>query len=110
MVDQNENRPEASSAYSYYGGKGIADMVGKNLFIRTVTHHYAGRLLYVGSMFLRMDHASWIPDDGRFSKAVSEGKFDEIEMYPPEKVVAIGLGAILDICEIPVLPTHNLPE
>jgi hypothetical protein len=110
MVDQNENGPKMPQAYPYYGEKGIEDMDGKNLFIRTVTHHYAGRLLHVGSLFLRMDHASWVPDDGRFSVAVSEGKFSEVEMYPPEKVVAIGLGAILDICEIPVLPTHNLPE
>ena len=38
--------------------------IGKNYFIRTVTHHLVGRLIKVTSKELVLEEASWIADDG----------------------------------------------
>ena len=70
--------------------------VGKNYFIRTVTHHYTGRLVEVTEHELWLEDAAWIADDGRFTQAVGGGKFNEVEPFPSGRCVAIGRGALLD--------------
>lgn len=77
---------------------------GKNVFIRTVTHHYTGRLAAVGEGFLLLEDAAWIPDDGRFTQALAEGTLNEVEPYPGECL--INLGAVLDLSEW----LHDLPR
>ena len=69
--------------------------VGKNYFIRTVTHHYTGQLLAVFPQELVLVDAAWIADDGRFADAVSTGSFNEVEPFPAGRVV-LGRGSILD--------------
>lgn len=69
--------------------------IGKNYFIRTVTHHYTGQLLAVFPQELALVDAAWIADDGRFATAIAKGEFSEIEPFPPGRVV-IGRGSILD--------------
>jgi hypothetical protein len=79
--------------------------LGKKVFIRTVTFHYTGFVLAIGTMFLRLSTAAWIADDGRFSESMGDTlKFSEVEMYPANRTPSIGLGAILDIVEIDTLP------
>jgi hypothetical protein len=82
----------------------ISALQGKAVFIRTVTHHYTGRLAGEEAGFLHLEEAAWIADDGRFADALAFGKLDEVEPYPSDCYVA--LGAIVDICEW----SHDLPR
>ena len=70
--------------------------VGQAYFIRTVTHHYTGRLVKVTAKELVIDEAAWIADDGRFADAFKNGEFSEVEPYPEGAKVIFGRGAILD--------------
>ena len=41
----------------------LADLIGKNVFVRTVTHHYTGHLTgFEQGGFLELDDAAWIAD------------------------------------------------
>lgn len=74
--------------------------IGENYFIRTVTHHYTGRLTEVYENELVIVDAAWIADDGRYTEAVKSGAFNDIEPYPDGREVVIGRGAIVDACVI----------
>jgi hypothetical protein len=80
--------------------------VGKNVFIRTVTHHHTGRLVQVTDQELVLEDAAWIADDGRFEEALKTGVFNEVEMFPRGRVI-IGRGAIIDLVKIAVIPTRK---
>lgn len=88
-----ENDQQVGSADSHWS-------VGKNYFIRTVTHHYTGKLVAVTPQELVLEEACWIPDDGRFTEAVKEGKFNETEPYPDGAKVIIGRGSLVDAVEV----------
>ena len=79
--------------------------IGKNYFIRTVTHHYTGKLIEVWPMELVLIDAAWIADDGRFNEAVSKGSFSDVEPMPDGRRVIIGRGSIIDAecinCSLP---------
>ena len=68
--------------------------VGKNYFIRTVTHHYTGKLVKVTPKELVLEDAAWIADDGRFMNALKDGTLAEIEPFMDD--VIIGRGSIVD--------------
>lgn len=73
--------------------------IGSAYFIRTVTHHYTGKLVMVTRQELVLEEAAWIADDGRFAPFVRgniEGAEVEIEPYPDGVRVIIGRGAVLD--------------
>ena len=76
---------------------------GKNYFIRTVTHYLTGRILNVGNMEIVLEDAAWIPDTGRFSDAIKNVNFSEVEPYP-EGPVIIGRSAVIDAVQIKTLP------
>lgn len=78
--------------------------IGKNVFVRTVTHHYTGRLAEADATFMRLEDAAWIADDGRFTDALAKGSLNEVEPYPGECLLT--LGAVLDVCEW----LHDLPR
>ena len=75
--------------------------VGANYFIRTVTHHYTGKLIAVYPTELVLVDAAWIADDGRFTQAVGSGAFNEVEPFPDGKEVIVGRGSVIDAVEIP---------
>ena len=79
--------------------------VGKNYFIRTVTHHLTGRLIRVTSKELVLEQASWIADDGRFHDALKTGSLNEVEPFPQDLSVVVGRGSIIDA----VIWKHPLP-
>lgn len=79
---------------------------GKNYFIRTVTHHHTGKLVWVGKTELVLVDASWIADDGRFGECVGQGKIREAEPFPDGMEVIVGRGAIIDAVEW----AHPLPR
>jgi len=66
--------------------------VGANYHIRTGTHHYTGT--FVGfngpnNSEIVIKDAAWIPDEGRFTQAISTGSFNEVEPYPDGEPVMI---------------------
>lgn len=79
--------------------------VGKNYFIRTVTHHLTGRLVKVTRQELVLENAAWIADDGRFHDALKNGTFNEVEPFPKGIEVIVGRGSLIDCCEW----LHELP-
>ena len=78
--------------------------IGKNYFIRTVTHHLTGRLVSVGNQELVLESAAWIADDGRFADALKSCKFEEVEPFPGDNKVVVGRGSIIDVTQIETLP------
>ncbi len=69
--------------------------VGDAVFIRSVTHHYTGRIVAITDSDIVLEDAAWIADDGRFFDALSTGKLNEVEPYPAGCIVC--RGAILDV-------------
>lgn len=76
-------------------------IVGANYFIRTVTHHYTGRLVDVHDKELVLIDAAWIADDGRFMQAVKSGAFNEVEPFPDGAHIIIGRATVIDATVIP---------
>jgi hypothetical protein len=70
--------------------------IGKNYFIRTVTHHLTGKLVEVYPTEIVLVDAAWIADDGRLADALKKGEFDEVEPFPDDLRVIVGRGSIID--------------
>lgn len=81
--------------------------IGKNYFIRTVTHHHTGKLVQVTNTELVMENAAWIADDGRLSESLVKGEFNEVEMFPTGSKIIIGRGSLIDAIEISSIPTST---
>lgn len=84
----------------------LKDMKSKNVFIRTVTHYYTGKIVDVNKKEVALIDAAWVADTGRFSAALEKGEFDEVEPYPPELTVIINRDVIVDAIEW----RHDLPR
>lgn len=84
--------------------------IGKNILIRTVTHIQIGKLEWVGKQELGLSSASWIADTGRFQDSLENGvescTSSEIELFPKNRIVSVGRGAIIDS----VRYDHDLPS
>lgn len=70
--------------------------LGQPYFIRTVTHHFTGRLIKVTKSEIVLVEAAWVADDGRFNVTMSAGKVSEAEPYPQERKVIIGRSSLID--------------
>lgn len=77
----------------------LSKLIGKNVFMRSVTHHYTGKLIYIKDGFLTIVDAAWIADDGRFNEAMKTGEFSEVEPYPDGLPIHIPLSSLNDIHE-----------
>ena len=95
---------QALGAVSNQGKTGYERYAGKNVFIRTVTYHYTGRVIEVTAASITLVDAAWIADDGRFNEAMQSGEFSEVEPYPVGREVTINLGSLIDITTISKLP------
>lgn len=82
----------------------INQYLGEPVFIRTVTHHYTGRLTQVSKQWLVLNDAAWIPDNGRFANFLDNGTPNEVEPYSGSCM--IGVGAVLDVSRW----NHDLPR
>lgn len=71
----------------------------ERVFLRTVTYHYTGEIVFEDERVVRLRRAAWIADSGRFADAMRIGAsaFSEVEPYPDEFVVEIHKGAVVDI-------------
>lgn len=83
--------------------KNLKDLVGKKVFIRTVTYHMVGKVEGIEDGFAFLSDASWVADSGRFSNAIKEGKLNEVEPVGP---AIVSLSATVDMFEW----THDLPK
>ncbi len=55
------------------------DLIGKKLFMRTVTYHLVGEVKKIVGKFLELKNASWVADSGRFMNAIKDGTLKEVE-------------------------------
>lgn len=77
--------------------------IGKCYFIRTVTLYQVGRVVAISGQFVKLEDASWIADTGRFSDALKNGDFSEVE---PVGESYVNLSSIID-----AFPwDHKLPQ
>lgn len=76
---------------------------GQNVFIRTVTYHYTGRIkkINIPCREMSITSAAWISDSGRFSDAMKTGIFSEVEPYPDDFELIINTDTIVDKVVIP---------
>lgn len=78
--------------------------VGHNIFVRTVTMHYTGKLIRVTDGELVLTDAAWIADSGRFHVALATGELNEVEPFPDGEVI-VPRSAIIDVSRW----LHDLP-
>lgn len=71
----------------------LDDLVGKKLFIRTVTYHLVGKVNKRLGQFIELEDASWIADSGRFMNAIKDGTLSEVE---PVGTAWVNLQSIVD--------------
>ena len=72
---------------------------GKDYFVRTVTHYFTGRLVWVGDKEIAFEDAAWIADTGRFNEFLEGKVVNEVEPFPKGSTVVIGRGSIIDMVE-----------
>ena len=77
---------------------------GEKYLIRTVTMYYTGEVVSISSFGIKLTKAAWIADTGRFSEALRNGEFNEVEPYINDVVVA--KGCIVDFTKW----SHDLPQ
>lgn len=73
--------------------------IGKDYFLRTVTHYFTGRLVWVGDKEIVLEDVAWIADTGRFNEFLQGKTVNEAEPFPKGSRVIIGRGAIVDMTE-----------
>ena len=73
--------------------------IGTSYFIRTVTHFFTGRLIWVGDKEICLEDACWIADTGRFNEFVAGRTVNESEPFPKGARVIVGRGSIIDMVE-----------
>jgi hypothetical protein len=72
----------------------LRELIGMNLFIRTVTYHSVGQVVGIVDGFLVLAGASWVADSGRFMNALRDGTLNEVE---PVGGMLVAVSAIVDI-------------
>lgn len=75
--------------------------IGAEVFIKTVTYHYTGRIVDVSEGFLFLEDVAWIADSGRFTEFMKEEKEPqsmESELYG-DRIVKINIGSITEVVE-----------
>lgn len=81
----------------------LSDLIGKSIFIRTVTYHLVGRVVDINDGWAALENASWVADSGRFMNALAEGKLNEVE---PCGDAYVNLGSVTDLFPW----NHELPK
>ena len=81
--------------------------IGRNYFVRTVTHHFVGTLVAVFPQELKFENCSWVPEDGRFTQALEKGELSEVEPYPRGSRPIIGRAALIDCVVVTWAPPSS---
>jgi len=72
--------------------------VGKAYFIRTVTHHYLGKVVEICDQCIVVKACVWVADSGRFREFLT-GEWSaqsEREPFPRDKKVQLFIGSFID--------------
>ena len=72
----------------------VKDLVGTNVFIRTVTHYFTGHVEAIDGQFVILSQAAWVADTGRYADALKNGDLSEVE---PIGNVMVNLSSVIDI-------------
>jgi len=75
--------------------------IGAEVFIKTVTYNYTGRIVDVNGGFVFLEDVAWIADSGRFTEFMKEEKEPqsmESELYG-DRIVRINIGSIVEVVE-----------
>jgi xanthine dehydrogenase molybdopterin-binding subunit B len=96
-------RADQASQFAARTGESLYTL-GRAVFIRSVTYHYIGRIVYLDDREMVLGDASWIGDSGRWHHALTTGELADVEPYPG--LVSISRAAIVDVS--PWL--HDLPR
>jgi hypothetical protein len=81
------------------------DLIGKAIFIRTVTYHYLGKYTKRVGNFLQLEQASWVADSGRFADFLKKGLQSGSEIEPMGTTL-VNTEVIIDVTPW----THELPK
>lgn len=92
--------------FSFLKQERIWNMVGKQVFVRTVTFYFTGRVVEMTDREFALTDVAVIADTGRFSTAMATGTFSEVEPYPDGMEVRINRDTVVDYCIWP----HALPR
>ena len=82
---------------------GSYELIGKKIFVRTVTYHLVGEVVKIVGKLVFLKKASWVVASGRFMQFIKDG---EIEEYEEVGDWFFNLDTVVDGCEW----KHNLPE
>lgn len=52
----------------------LDELIGKKIFLRTVTYHLLGKCVRRIENFIQLEEASWVADSGRFGTFLKTGK------------------------------------
>ena len=74
-------------------------VIGQSYFLRTVTHYFIGRLIWVGEKEIVLEDAAWVADTGRFNEFIAGKNANEVEPFLKGSRVIVGRGAIIDMTE-----------
>jgi len=67
----------------------------QNVFIRTVTMFYVGKLMYENKKFIFVEDAAWVGNTGRFHDFLKDGDVNEVEPYVDP--IAINKDSIVEV-------------
>lgn len=77
--------------------------IGEKYFVRTVTMHLVGKLIFINNKEIVLSDASWVADSGRFNDALKKGSLNEVEPFIDD--VIVNREALVDA----TLWKHKLP-
>lgn len=78
-------------------------LIGRKIFIRTVTYHLLGKVRKIVGKLVFLSDASWVADSGRFMQFIKDGKLNEVE---PVGDWFFNIETVVDGCEW----KHELPK
>ena len=81
--------------------------IGAKVEIRTPVFFWCGIVTHYDGQWVTISNVSWIANEGRMTEAMKTGDFDEVEVYPPERLKTIPVSAIVDVSVVPKIPTSQ---
>jgi hypothetical protein len=60
--------------------------IGDNVFLRSLTDHYVGRLVAIFPHVAVLEDAAWVADSGRLHMFIADGKAANMEIEPVGRI------------------------
>jgi hypothetical protein len=98
MIDEKYVRADSVGVETIkpvYEGEFQPFEIGAVYLIRTVTMIEVGRVVAASKQWVILEDAAWVADTGRFSDALKEWQFNEVEPFP-DGLVGVSCGSIID--------------